>query len=156
VTKRRIEHDPPWTPMARAEAVARSEAMAVIAKLAGRPEAPEMWVNSIYTVTVERYVPEPGEHEGAVRVLSIRRNDRGHAHDWRHFQRIKNEIAGPEVEAVELYPRESRLMDTANQFWLWCLPPGAEVQLGYNIGRNVRDDEDEATAFGAKQRAFDG
>jgi hypothetical protein len=37
-------------------------------------------------------------------------------HDWRELQRIKNEIVGDEIEAVELYPAESRLLDTANWY----------------------------------------
>jgi hypothetical protein len=54
--------------------------------------------------------------------LSICRTDKQAVHDWRAFQRIKNELAGPEWEAVEIYPAESRLVDMANQYHLWCFP----------------------------------
>src|SRR6516164_7566855 len=52
--------------------------------------------------------------------LSICRIDRKPIHDWRELQEIKNALVGPEHEAVELYPAESRLVDTANQFHLWA------------------------------------
>lgn len=45
-----------------------------------------------------------------------------------------NELVGEEVEAVELYPAESRLVDGSNQFHLWCVigfrfPFGFEERL---------------------------
>jgi hypothetical protein len=51
--------------------------------------------------------------------LSIKRIDQGQNHSWRDLQRIKNELVGPECEFMELYPAESRLVDTANQYMLW-------------------------------------
>ena len=63
--------------------------------------------------------------------LSIKRNDRGVWRDWRDLQRIKNEIAGPECEAVEMFPAESRMVDTANQYHLWVLPPGKRFPFGF-------------------------
>jgi len=95
----------------------------------------EMWRNGLYVVTVTR------REDGSVAELSIRREDRKAPRDWRHFQRIKTEIAGADVEAVELYPAEDRLMDTANQFYLWCLSPGERFPLGFNLPRNLRDDD---------------
>jgi hypothetical protein len=54
--------------------------------------------------------------------LSIKRFDRGPVRDWRHLQQIKNEVVGPEAEAFEIFPAESRLVDTANQYHLWAIP----------------------------------
>lgn len=51
--------------------------------------------------------------------LAIRRHDDGAITKWRDFQQIKNELIGPEHEAVELFPAESRLIDTSNQYHLW-------------------------------------
>ena len=51
--------------------------------------------------------------------LDIRRHDGGVCTDRRELQQIKNAIVGPEHEAVELFPAESRLVDTANQYHLW-------------------------------------
>lgn len=63
--------------------------------------------------------------------LSIRNLENNARHDWREFQRIKNELCGPEYEAVELYPAESRLTDSSNQFFLWVLPEGERVRYGF-------------------------
>lgn len=109
-------------------------------------EPPELWKNDRYTVAVERY-----DDSQDVRYLSIRRNDRKAAHDWRDFQRIKNDIAGVEAEAVELYPAESRLMDTANQYHLWVMPRGVRWPIGFDIPRTVSGAA-EATPYGAAQR----
>jgi hypothetical protein len=64
--------------------------------------------------------------------LSIKRVDRGVIRDWRVFQEIKNALVGPECEAIELYPAESRLVDSANQYHLWCFAdPSIRVPVGY-------------------------
>jgi len=63
--------------------------------------------------------------------LTIRNKDQSAKHDWREFQRIKNELLGPEEEAVELYPAESRLTDTKNEFRLWCIR-GMRFPIGWN------------------------
>jgi hypothetical protein len=120
----------PWQPMQRATLIVPPETIeaakadaAVAALLAG---STEVWRNDKYVVTVRRRMDS-----GDVMSLSIRRDDRKAAHDWRDFQRIKNEIAGPETEALELYPAESRLVDTANQYWLWCMPKGEMLPAGF-------------------------
>jgi hypothetical protein len=58
-------------------------------------------------------------NEGVLYWLSIKRLDKGPIHDWRHMQEIKNMIVGPEHEGCELYPAESRLVDTANQYHMF-------------------------------------
>ena len=104
--------------------------------------------NSRYTVFTSRV--ETGI--GTMLHLSIKRNDQREIKDWRDVQRIKNEIAGAECEAVELYPAESRLVDTSNQYHLWCISPGHRWPFGYN-GRTVSDGED--TMLQSKQRPFE-
>ncbi len=71
----------------------------------------QTYENDSYSVQV-RYHP-PFVH------LDIQRRDGGDCKNWRELQQIKNEIIGPEHEAVELFPAESRLVDTANQYHLW-------------------------------------
>ena len=66
--------------------------------------------------------------------LTFKRNDRAAVRDWRHFQAIKNEVAGPEREAVEIYPPESELVDAANEYHLWVLPEGSWSPLGFVHG----------------------
>lgn len=63
--------------------------------------------------------------------ISFKRNDRSAVRDWRHFQAIKNEVAGPEREAIELFPPESQLMDGANEYHMWVLPEGQQSPLGF-------------------------
>jgi hypothetical protein len=104
--------------------------------------------NNIYTVVVEGCdVPPP---MGPMSWLSIKRNDRSPIRDWRELQRVKNAIMGEECEAVELFPAESRLHDTANQMHLWCFAPGYRLPFGY-ANRFVAD---ETGTDGARQRAF--
>ena len=43
---------------------------------------------------------------------------------WSEMQRIKNEIFGKEVTAVEYYPKESELQDVHNIYWMWIFPEG--------------------------------
>jgi hypothetical protein len=63
--------------------------------------------------------------------LDIKRLDGGSEKNWRDFQQIKNELIGPEHEAVELFPAESRLVDTSNQYHLWVhVDPGFRFPFG--------------------------
>jgi len=71
--------------------------------------------------------------------LSFKRNDRAAVRDWRHFQAIKNEVAGPEREAIEIFPPESELVDGANEYHLWVLPEGQWSPLGLAQGRELGD-----------------
>lgn len=90
----------------------------------------QYFTNDIYHVT-RKDVGEGWTH------LSIKRRDQESCHDWRHFQQIKNELCGKEREAVEIFPAESRLIDTSNQYHLWVLPEGERVPCGYATGRSV-------------------
>ena len=40
---------------------------------------------------------------------------------WAEKQRIKNEIFGKEAVAIEIFPKESELVDEANMYHLWVL-----------------------------------
>ncbi len=57
--------------------------------------------------------------------LVVRRHDGEEIRGWSDLQRIKNELAGPERVAIEVYPAASRLMDDANLRHLFVLPEGA-------------------------------
>lgn len=83
-----------------------------------------VWKNWQYQVSVRKTptdMPREDGKEGTINLvhLSIKRLDRKPVHDWRDLQRIKNQLLGEECEAMELYPAESRLVDTANQYHLW-------------------------------------
>lgn len=109
--------------------------------------------NDRYQVSV-RDVPEvPGVWPAMVH-LSIRRLDRGPVRDWRDVQRIKDELVGPEHEGLELYPAASRLLDTANQYHVYCLAePGVRFPFGYL--QDARGPElSEVSLAGSVQRPF--
>lgn len=82
--------------------------------------------------------------------LSVKRVDREPIHDWRHMQEIKNALIGPECEAFEIFPAESRLVDSANQYWIWGFEdPAIRLPIGFRE-RLVTD----APVAGTKQRPF--
>lgn len=137
----------PMTPAARTEVLARlTEAGYTPERIDEMIDAPmEMWRNDRYIATVDR------RDDASVSVLSIRRTDRKPIRDWRHFQLIKNDIAGDDAEACELYPAEERLMDSANQYWLWVLAPGERWPFGFK--NRVVTGPEVADRVGAKQRA---
>lgn len=111
----------------------------------------QCWLNVKYQVFM---TPMDGvmDFSGGVH-LSIKRRDKQPLLDWRDLQRIKNELVGPEREAVQLFPGESRLVDEANQFHLWVLPEGRYAPFGY-MDRMVGSPEN-AAKVGAKQREWD-
>ena len=117
-----------------------------------------VYANSKYTVMyqdekrVDKYQLVDDVWKGTVRYLSIKRNDKEPIHDWRDLQEIKNQICGEDSEAIEIYPAESRLMDTANQYHLWVFPKGSRIPVGYNV-RVVIDEELTGENNTAKQRA---
>jgi hypothetical protein len=80
--------------------------------------------NGKYQATLKR--------DGDLITLAIRREDRRPIIDWRDVQWIKNQILGPEVEAVQLFPAESRLVDTSNQYYLFAnAEPGYRFPFGF-------------------------
>jgi hypothetical protein len=56
--------------------------------------------------------------------LSIQREDKEPIRSWRLLQDIKNEVAGADREAIEIYPPESEVTDTANIYHLWVFMEG--------------------------------
>jgi hypothetical protein len=68
--------------------------------------------------------------------LSVQRLD-GKETPWADKQAIKNHFLGDEAEAVELYPAESRLMDTAPNYHLWAMGAGMQWPFGIFEGRVV-------------------
>ena len=51
--------------------------------------------------------------------IMIRRSDSKPIEKFSTLQRIKNEIFGEEIEAIQFFPKESELIDEANLYWLW-------------------------------------
>lgn len=95
----------------------------------GRGARYEVHVNLVYEVHVSEIADVPGF--GPVTQLGVMRFDKAPVTDWRHLQRIKNTVCGAEREAIELYPAESRLVDTKNNRALWVLAEGVRTAIGW-------------------------
>jgi hypothetical protein len=110
-----------------------------------------IWKNNRYQVTVHKLEPTTTSASDVPIVwLSIKRLDCQAIYDWRHLQRIKNMLVGPECEGVQLFPAESRLVDTSNQYHLYCVTdPTFRWPFGFNE-RLVMDNPGGK----AKQRPF--
>lgn len=61
-----------------------------------------------------------------------------------------NELAGPEMEGLQLFPAESRLVDGANQYHVWILK-GSKVPIGF-AERLVSEGD---CGIGVDQRPFE-
>jgi hypothetical protein len=134
--------------------VTRAEVEARLrAHLAAKANECEIYVNEDYQVSVYRHDAPPAEGWPPMVHLSIKRRDRTPFRDWREVQEIKNAILGPECEAVELYPAESRKVDTANQYHLWGFAnPELRWPFGFHTG--LVADSIEGTTL--KQRPLNG
>jgi len=60
---------------------------------------------------------------------------------WPEMQRIKDELAGPEATAVEVYPPRSELVDEADMFHIWVLPG----RLQFSLAMETRSTTQEPT-----------
>lgn len=123
--------------------------------LAGAP-GDRCWGNEHYQVVLHVWPPEEARGGMPIAQLSIKRWDREPGIPWRDMQRIKDDICGTECEAVQLYPRGDRLVDTANQYHLWALPAGVVFPLGYTNGRVVDSDPETRAALDAAMAVAQG
>ena len=101
-----------------------------------------MYANEDYLIQVyDKELADEMIHDnnlkGKCTWLSIRRQDRGHLQDWSDLQQIKNIICGKTREAIQLYPSEERLIDTANQYHLIVFPEDVLIPFGWHKGRTV-------------------
>lgn len=87
------------------------ERLVFVEQAVRRMDALQIWENDVYVVEVVAH--PPFVH------LDIRRKDGQPGRNWREFQQIKNQLVGSGHEAVELFPAEDRLVDTAHQYHLW-------------------------------------
>lgn len=110
----------------------------------------EQWANDQYVVHLRRMKSNHPDQPDGIH-LSIRNQDRSAKHDWRHFQRIKNQLAGPDWTGIEIYPPEDSLIDMANQWHLWCFP--FKLGIGWEGKRLVGNQaQADMTTPGAVQR----
>ena len=98
-------------------------------------EGETIWENNLYVVN--KYVDSLGE----VGRISLYRKDNKTVRDWRHLQRIKNEIAGGESWFAEIYPAQSKLVDLGNTYHLIRLTGHAISELkGFSHERQVSEE----------------
>jgi hypothetical protein len=96
------------------------------------PSGDQLWGNRQLSATRR-------EHPDGYLILSYHWRDRAPIRDWRVGQRVKNEMAGTDWEGVELYPAEARLMDEANEYWLFAFPPTHPAHASFgSIGHSER------------------
>ena len=106
------------------------EKAALIEKMVAEQMNLHSFKNDQYTVLIGQVPP-------LVR-LTIIRHDSAPVRSWRDLQTIKNTFIGSECEAVEVFPAESRLLDTANEYHLWAHPqPGFRFPFGFDCQRTV-------------------
>lgn len=133
----------PWTPFLEGDFTPEHRAI-----YEAHPGYIGVFLNSRYQVLVR----EQETPIGKVTWLACVRRDRSTIRDWRELQLIKNELVGREREACEVFPAESRLVDTNNQYHLFVLPEGFSFPFGYA----ERDVIGQAVAGSAhKQRPFE-
>lgn len=103
--------------------------------------------NDTYDVTLRNYDKGWPLGGGKWALIGISSKDGAPRHDWRDFQRIKNDLVGTNWEAVELYPDEQRLLDPSNYYMLYCAP---KIPIGKYEGRLIMNE----TNCVAPQRPF--
>ena len=100
------------------------EKMMYVEQMVQRMTYMHIYENNLYHVEIKE--GQPFIH------LDIARRDGGTCKNWRHFQQIKNELIGPEHEAIELFPAESRLVDAGNEYHLWVhVTPDFRFPVGF-------------------------
>jgi len=104
----------------------------------------DTYENDTYIVMVFRgkqadWLIDDSQLKGQMTYISIKNRDKTAIHDWRHFQQIKNELVSPECEAVEIYPNEDRLVDTANQYHLFVFPLKYKLPFGWKVRSVLKD-----------------
>lgn len=71
---------------------------------------------------------------GVVDHLMVRPHSEAPIREWYELQRIKNEIAGEDRVAVEVFPKEADLKDAGVSIYhLWVLPDGFELPFGMHL-----------------------
>lgn len=90
------------------------------------------YVNDTYQVAIDDNPSITSTHWPDMYCLSIRRLDREVIRDWRDLQEIKNLLIGKEHEGFELFPAESRLVDSANQYYIFVFKdPKMRLPFGF-------------------------
>ena len=86
------------------------------------PGAPfsDGWCNNRYSVQLHQTT---AWHRVMVRTHDSRRIE------WAELQRIKNELFGEHRIAIQIFPRQTDLVDSANMYWFFLVPENQEFQI---------------------------
>lgn len=113
----------------RWELVSNDEARDKFRSLVGRD--PRGWLREVTRchrcvpfAVLER--PVQGATHLAVTCLS------GERPSWREMQRIKNDLAGSDRQAVEIYPPEDQIVDEADMYHIWVLDEPLPLTLQWS------------------------
>lgn len=115
-----------WIEYCKTENISEEEAISTHKKLL----TDDVWLNDEYQVNINK-TPHHGLGEFIIWHLSIKLITKEVIHDWRDLQEIKNMLVGKEYEAIELYPAESRRVDSANQYHLWVFVKDLEDNVDH-------------------------
>lgn len=103
--------------------------------------------NDTYECTLRKFDKGWPLGGGRWALIGISSKDGAPRHDWREFQKIKNDLVGTNWEGVELYPDEQRLLDPSNYYMIHCAP---KIPVGKFEGRTIMNE----TNCIAPQRPF--
>lgn len=70
-----------------------------------------------------------GSAQVATRHLRVQRMSRGDGIGWDVLQRIKDEMLGPDVLAIEVYPPADAVVNAANIRHLWEVPADLAARI---------------------------
>lgn len=79
----------------------------------------EFFKNETYLVQIDK-MPTHQFKDAEIWLLWISRHDKDFVRDRQDLMAIKNALVGDDVEAVELFPAESRVSDATNRTALYC------------------------------------
>ena len=91
-----------------------------------------VFINDKYQVNIDMFSHASTPFGIPLIHMIIKRIDGEEVSHWRDVQDIKNIMLGEDIEAVELYPMESRnVPEIKNQTHLWCMPAGQVFPVGF-------------------------
>lgn len=64
---------------------------------------------------------------GMIRHLKVQRRDGKSGISWDELQAVKNEALGPDVVAIEVYPKDEDVADELAMRHLWEMPDGVPI-----------------------------
>ena len=107
----------------------------------------ECYENEVYAVYLYRKknaddMIHEDSFKGKCDYISLRRHDKKPTNNWQDMQTIKNRLLGTNCEAIQIFPAEDRMINTANQYHLIVFPEGYVIPFGFMSKRfvNTRND----------------